>query len=119
MQSVNESRTPTANTPPVTLISQAIADQRLDPVIICTKASQLHLFSILDFLSVTVAPFNRHFGVRVGVDQDVEGAVSVQNGEKRNGGGNLAENCLNFILDFLFGLLDGSCGLGVPAKDRR
>lgn len=116
MQSVNESRTPTANTPPVTLISQAIADQRLDPVIICTKASQLHLFSILDFLSVTVAPFNRHFGVRIGVDQDVEGAVAVQNGEEGNGRGDLAEDCLDFILNLFFGLLNGG-GIGITREN--
>jgi len=87
-------------------------------VIIRTKASQLHLFGVLDLFGVTIAPFNRHFGVRIGVDQDVEGAVAVQNGEEGNGRGDLAEDCLDFVLDLFFGLLDGSCGLGVTAKYR-
>lgn len=85
-------------------------------MIICTKASQLHLFGVLDLLGVTVAPFHRHFGVRIGVDQDVEGAVAVQNGEEGNGRGDLAEDCLDFVLDLFFGLLDGGCGLGVTVE---
>lgn len=117
MQNVNETRTPAANTPPDALISQTIADQRLNPVIICTKASQLHFFGVLDLLGVTVAPFNRHFGVCIGVDQDVEGAVTVKDGEESNGRGDLAEDCLDFVLDFFFGLFDGGCGLGITAEN--
>ena len=54
-----------------TLLGQTIADQRFHTMIIRAEASQLHLFSVLDLLGVTVAPFNRHVGVRIGVYQDM------------------------------------------------
>lgn len=89
-----------------TLLGQTIADQRFHTMIIRAEASQLHLFSVLDLLGVTVAPFNRHVGVRIGVYQDIECAVPVQDRKKRNGGGDLAEDGLDLVLDFLLGFLD-------------
>lgn len=85
-------------------------------MIICAEASQLHFLGVLDFFGVTVAPFDRHFGVRIGVYQDVEGAVTIQDRKKSDGGGDLAENRLNLVLDFFFGFLDGGW-LGISAKE--
>lgn len=82
-------------------------------MIVRAEASQLHLLGVLDFLGVTVSPFHGHFGVGVGVDQHVESAIAIQHRKECNGSGNLAEDCLDFFLDFLFGLLDGLRGLGV------
>lgn len=75
-------------------------------MVIRAEASQLHLFSVFDLLGVTVAPFNRHIRVRIGVYQDVERAIPVQDRKKRNRGGDLAEDGLDLVLDFLFGFLD-------------
>jgi hypothetical protein len=41
------------------------------------EASQLHLFSILDLLCVTVAPLYRNVRVRISINEYVEGAVPV------------------------------------------
>lgn len=75
-------------------------------MVIRAEASQLHLFSVFDLLGVTVAPFNRHVGVRIGVYKDVERAIPVQDRKKRNRGGDLAEDGLDLVLDFLLGFLD-------------
>lgn len=42
------------------------------------ETPQLHLFCILDLLCVAVAPLYRHVGVGIGVDKDIEGAVSIK-----------------------------------------
>lgn len=86
-------------------------------MVIRAEASQLHLFGVFDLLGVTVAPFNRHVGVCIGVYQDVEGAIPVQDRKKRDRGGNLAEDGLDLVLDFLFCFFDGFW-LGVSAGRR-
>lgn len=87
-------------------------------MVICTEAPQLHFFGVFDLFGVAVAPFDRHFGIRISVDQDVEGTVSVQNGEESNGRSNLAEDCLDLVLDLFFGLLDGGLCLGIGISAR-
>ncbi len=67
-----------------------------------TKAPELHLLSILDFFRVAVAPFQGHVRVRVGVHENVEGAVAVEHGEEGHACGDLPENGLDFGLDFGF-----------------
>lgn len=71
------------------------------------KTPQLHLLPVLDLLGIAIPPFDRHVGVGVGVDEDVEGAVAVELGEKGDGGGDLAEYRLDLRLDFFFGLFGG------------
>jgi hypothetical protein len=90
-------------------------------VVVGAEASQLHLLGVLDLLGITVAPFHRHVRVSIGVDEDVEGAISIENGEEGDGGGNLAENGLDLFLNFLFGFLNwlGSWGVVVSVRSSR
>lgn len=42
-------------------ISQPVADQCANPVVICAEASELDLLCVLDLLGIAVAPFHRYF----------------------------------------------------------
>ena len=75
------------------------------------ETPQLHLLPILNLLGVAISPFHRHLRVRVRVDQDVERAIArVELGKEGHGGGDLAEDGLDFELDLLFGFLGGWFG---------
>jgi phage host-nuclease inhibitor protein Gam len=74
-------------------------------MIASAKASELHLFAILNLFRITVAPFKRHFGISIGIHKDVESAVSVQHWQESHGRRNLPENGLDFRLNFRLGLL--------------
>lgn len=82
-------------------------------MVIRTEASQLHLLRVFDLLCIAVAPFNRHFGVCIGVDKHVKGAVTVQYREECDGRRDLAENRLYLVLDLLLRLLNRRRLLGV------
>lgn len=71
------------------------------------KAPQHHLLRILHLLRITITPFKRNLTVSIGVDQDVERAVAVQHGEESDRSRDLAEEGLDFLLDFCFGFLSG------------
>jgi hypothetical protein len=77
----------------------------------------LHLFSILNLLSIRVAPFDRNFAIGIGVDKHVECAVAVELRQECNRRSYLSENSGDFGLDlglcFLRGCRRGSCGRGV------
>lgn len=64
------------------------------------ETSQLHLFAILNLLGVTVTPLQGNLGVGVGIDEDIEGAISIQHGQEGHRGCDLSEDGLNFSLDF-------------------
>jgi len=74
-------------------------------MVACAETAQLHLLPILDLLGVTVTPLERHFRVRVGIDKNVEGTVSVQHGQESHGGSDLPEDRLDLGLDLGFGLV--------------
>jgi len=69
-----------------------------------TKTPQLDLLPILDLLRIAVAPLQRHLGIRVRVDEDVERTVAVQHRQERHGRGDLSEDGLDLVLDLLFRL---------------
>ncbi len=73
----------------------------------CAKPAELYPLSILDLLRVTVAPFDGHFAIGVGVDEHIEGAVAVELGEKGYGGRDLSENRCDLGLDLRFRLVGG------------
>lgn len=77
-------------------------------MVVRTEASQLYLLRVLDLFRVAIAPFNGHFGVGIGVNENVEGAVSIKHGKECDGCCDLAENSLYLILDLLLRLLDRS-----------
>lgn len=68
------------------------------------EASQLHPLAVLNLLGVRVPPLDGDVAIRVGVDEDVEGAVAAELGEEGDGGGDLAEDGGDFGLDLGFGL---------------
>lgn len=83
-------------------------------MIVRAEAPQLHLLAVLDLLRVAVAPFDGHFRVSIGVDEDVEGAVPVENREEGHGRRDLSEDRLDLFLDlFLCLLLRWRCGVDV------
>ena len=47
-----------------------------------TEASQLDFLSILDLLRIAVSPLDGDIGVCVGIYQDVECAIAIENREK-------------------------------------
>lgn len=53
-------------------------------MIVGTETAQLYFLGVLDFLGVTVTPFHGHFRVGIGINEYVEGAISVQHGEERH-----------------------------------
>lgn len=68
------------------------------------EASQLHPLPVLNLLGVRVPPLDRDVAIRICVDEDVEGAVAAELGEKSDGGGDLAEDGGDFGLDLGLGL---------------
>lgn len=74
------------------------------------KTPQLHLLRILDLLRVAVAPLHRHLGVGIRVHEDVERAVALELREEGDRGCDLAEDGLDFVLDFLLCLLGRRVG---------
>ncbi len=87
--------------------SLPVAHQRIHAVITSTKASQLHLLSVLDLLGVAIAPFNGHIGISVGVYKHIKGAVAVELWQKGHGSGDLSEYRLDLCLDYFLRLLGG------------
>lgn len=72
------------------------------------ETSQLHLLAILYLLGVAISPFNRHFGVRICIDQDIERAVTgIELWKEGYRGCDLAKDRLDFKLYLLFCLLWG------------
>ena len=67
------------------------------------EASQLHLFSILNFSGIAVSPFDWHLRISIRVYKDVEGTIAcIELRQKGDRCGNLAENGLNLLLNLLF-----------------
>lgn len=75
-------------------------------MIICAEASQLYFLGVFDLFGIAVAPFNGHIRVRVGIYQDVESAVPIQDRKEGNRSGDLAENRLNLVLNLFLGFFD-------------
>lgn len=94
-------------------VGQPVADQCADPVIIGAEAPELDLLCVLNILGITVTPFHGYLGVSIGVDENVECAVAVEDREECDRGSDLAENGLDLLLDFLVGFLNGLGGWGV------
>lgn len=61
----------------IVLISQPIAHQSFHPVVIRTKASQLHFLAVLDFFGITVSPFDWDLRICIRINENIEGAVPV------------------------------------------
>jgi len=72
-----------------------------------TKPPELHPLGVINLLGVAVAPLDGHVGIGVGVDEHVEGTVAGELGEEGDGGGDLAEDGGDFVLDFFFGFFEG------------
>lgn len=51
-------------------------------MVVGAEASELHLLCVLDFFGVAVAPFYGDLGVGIGVYQNVECAVAIQDGQE-------------------------------------
>ena len=67
---------------------------------------QLDLLSVLNLLRIRITPFHWHFTVGVRIDQDVEStAAGVELRKECHRSSDLAEDCLDLELDFLFGFL--------------
>ena len=92
-------------------VRKPVADQRFHAVVVGAETPELHFLGILDFLGVAVAPFDGDFGVSVSVHQDIECAVAIEDGQEGHGGGDLSEDGLDFVLDFLFGLFNRRLGI--------
>lgn len=101
-------------TPPSSrhLISQSVADKRADTVVVGAEAAELDLLSVLDLLGVTVTPLHGDIRVGIGVDENIECAIAIENGEEGDRGSNLAENGLDLFLDFLLSLFNRLGGWG-------
>ena len=85
-----------------------VTHKRINPMITRAETSQLHFLAIFNLLGVAISPFHWHFRVRVCVDQDIERAVACfQLWKEGHGGGDLAEDGLDFELDFLLCLFGG------------
>lgn len=70
------------------------------------ETPQLHLFPIFYLLRVAISPFHRHIRVGIRVNQYVERAIArVELRKEGYGGGDLAEDGLDFKLDLLLRLL--------------
>lgn len=104
--------------PPSTchLISQSVADKRANTVVVGAEAAELDFLGVLDLLSIAVTPFHRDIRVSIGVDEDVESAIAIENGEEGDGGSNLAENGLNLFLNLLLRLFNGLGGGAVAVS---
>lgn len=97
-----------------------ITDQRIHAMVARAETPQLHLLPVFNLLRVAIAPLHRHFRVRVRVDQDVERAVArIELRKEGHGGGDLAENGLDFKLDVLLRLLRGWFGRRVSVFEVR
>ena len=59
------------------LIRQSVANESANAVVISAEATQLHLLGVLDFFSIAVSPFHGYFRIRICVNQNIEGAISV------------------------------------------
>lgn len=68
-------------------------------MIVRAETPQLHLLAVLDLLRVAVAPFDGHLRISIGIDEDVEGAVPVENGKEGHRRRDLSEDCLDLFLD--------------------
>lgn len=79
-------------------------------MVVGAEAAKLNFLGVLDLFGVAVSPFHGHFGICVCVYQHVERTVSIQNGEKSDRRCDLAEDGLDFFLDFLLGLFDRGLG---------
>lgn len=109
----NLTLSPLIRRPMYSSISKAITNQRINPMARCTEAPQLHLLPVLNLLCVAVTPFHGHLGVCVRVDQNVERAVPVEDGQESCRRGDLPEYSLDFVLDLFFGLGGGEFGCAV------
>ena len=58
------------------LVGQPVAHERVHSMVASTEAPQLDLFSILNFSSVTIAPFDRNLRIGIRIDKDIESAVA-------------------------------------------
>ena len=80
----------------------SVCDHRLDPMNVCTEASQLHLLTLARFdrERVRVNPLiSGDVGGFLCVGEDVENGGFVNNGEKCHRRDNLFEDVSNFCLD--------------------
>lgn len=68
------------------------------------KIPQLHLLPILNLLCIRISPFHWHLTVCIRIHQHIERAIAgVELWEESYGGGDLAEDGLDFELDLFFG----------------
>src|SRR5271170_5812998 len=65
-------------------IRQPVADHSVDAVITRTETPQLHFFSVLDLLRITVPPLDRHVRVSIGIYQDINCAIPIQHWKERH-----------------------------------
>lgn len=101
-------------------ICQAVAHERVNLVVTCAEPAQLYPLAVLNFLGITVPPLDGHIAVGVGVDEHVKGAVAGELGQKGDGGGDLAEDGSDLVLDLLFRLFGLKfCGSGSGPWDGR
>lgn len=80
------------------------------------EASQLYLFAILDFFGVAVAPLEWHVRICIGVDEHVEGAITVEHGQESNRGCDLSKDGLDLSLDLRLCLLFWSSLAGAGTR---
>lgn len=72
------------------------------------ETSQHDLFRVLDFLCITVSPFQGHLTVGICIDKDIECAIAVEHWQEGDRCCDLPEQGLNLGLDLALGLL-GLC----------
>jgi len=71
-----------------------VAYERVNAVVARGEVPQLYLFTICDFLGVTVSPLHRYIGIGIGIYKYVECAITVQHRQKSHGSCNLTKDCL-------------------------
>ena len=69
-----------------------------------SEATELHLLTVHDVPGIGILPLLRYEGRLVGVHQQIEAAGLVQEGKEGNRRGNLTDDGLNLVMNFLDGL---------------
>lgn len=86
------------------LIGLLVRDHALHLVNTGGEATELHLLTVHDVPGIGILPLLRDDGRLVGVHQQIEAAGFVKEGEEGNRRGDLADDGLNLVVNFLDGL---------------
>lgn len=98
----------------VPLIGFLVGNQRIDFVNFGGETAKLDLLTVHDVARIRILPLLGNGSVLVGVDKKIEGTGLVEQRQEGDASSDLSNNGLNFVVDFLDGLVaDGSLLVGV------